>query len=182
MSKVALEQAFLSIQKKLRLSLGRILSSPQDIDDVVQETYLRAVASNTSNLIRDPEAYLFRASRNIALNGMSRLYKRLEVALPVEDFEYLSDLIEENPLEDEFAIKKQFAEFCLAVSDLPMQCRKVFVLRKVYGLSQIEIAKKLGISVSTVESHITKGMMRTRQSMSKRKKITTTMAKGNIDE
>jgi len=164
--KRTLEETFFSVQEALRFSLRRILSRPQDIDDVVQETFLRAVATNTSNSIRDPKAYLFRASRNIALNEKAKLYQRMELVLPVEEIDRLTVLIDEAPLEQEIARKQQFAEFCFAVSELPIQCRKVFVLRKVYGLSQIEIAEKLGVSVSTVESHITKGMRRTRQHMS----------------
>lgn len=176
-----LDQVFLTIQKTLKLSLGRIMSSQQDIDDVVQETYLRAVASNTSNSIRDPEAYLFRTSRNIALNEKAKMYRRLEVALPVEELEALSPLMADRPVEKEAELKQQFAGFCLAVSKLPLQCRRVFVLRKVYGHSQIEISKKLGISVSTVETHIAKGMQRTRQSMADREGVGSDQIMGHVD-
>jgi RNA polymerase sigma-70 factor (ECF subfamily) len=168
MDKQQLDRAFFSIQKALRLSLGRIVSSSQDIDDVVQETYLRAVANNTSNSIKDAEGYLFRTSRNIALNEKARLYHQLEVSLPVEEVDQLTVLINDKPVERDVERKQQFAEYCLAVSDLPIQCRRVFVLRKVYGYSQKEIANELGISLSTVETHITKGMQRMRQSMKQR--------------
>src|SRR5690606_20794216 len=40
------------------------------------------------------------------------------------------------------------------------QCRKAFVLRKVYGYSQKEIADSLGISENTVEKHIATGIKR----------------------
>lgn len=164
-----LDKAFFSVQSALKASLRRFMSNSHDIEDVVQETYLRAVASNTSNSIKNPKAYFFRTSRNIALNQQTRMYRRLETALPEEEVTLLSALMTEptNEIESEYEQKQQFAEFCLAVSELPIRCRKVFVLRKVYGFSQIEIAKKLGISVSTVETHITKGMQRMRIFMSK---------------
>ena len=41
---------------------------------------------------------------------------------------------------------------------LPKRCREVIVLRRVEGLSQKEVAEQLGISVSTVEQQLTKGM------------------------
>jgi len=44
------------------------------------------------------------------------------------------------------------------VRDLPLQCRRVFLLRKVYDLSYQEIAKRLEISVSTVEKHMLNGV------------------------
>ena len=90
MDKQGLDKAFFSIQAALRRSLGKVLSSSQDIDDVVQETYLRAVASNTSKSIKDPAGYLFRTSRNIALNQKARLYHQLEVSLPVEEVDELT--------------------------------------------------------------------------------------------
>lgn len=165
MQKSALDKVFLSIQKKLRQSLAKTMSSPDDIDDVLQETYLRAVANNTSNSIKDPEAYLFRTSRNIALNQKARLYHELEVSLSIEEVDLLTVLINDRPVERDVDRKQRFADFCLAVSELPIQCRKVFVLRKVYGYSQAEIAKEMGISVSTVESHIATGMFKVRQWM-----------------
>ncbi len=45
-----------------------------------------------------------------------------------------------------------------AVQSLPTRCRQVITLRKIYGLSQIEVAKQLGISVSTVETQVSLGM------------------------
>lgn len=44
------------------------------------------------------------------------------------------------------------------VAALPTQCRRVFTLRKVYGLSPREIADRLGLSVSTVEKHLVKAV------------------------
>ncbi len=182
MDRQQLDQVFFSIQTALRRSLGRIVSSSHDIDDVVQETYLRAVANNTSNSIKDAEGYLFRTSRNIALNEKARLYHQLEVSLPVEEVDQLTVLINDKPVERYVERKQQFAEYCMAVSDLPIQCRRVFVLRKVYGCSQKEIAKELGISLSTVETHITKGMQKMRQSMKNRDTQPATSTKGGKNE
>ena len=55
----------------------------------------------------------------------------------------------------------EFAKFCEAVRFLPEQCRRAFVLRKVYGFSQREIAEVMSIAESTVEKHIALGVKRT---------------------
>ena len=55
--------------------------------------------------------------------------------------------------------------FCRAVGGLPEQCRRAFILKKVYGLSQQEIADRLSISQSTVEKHIAKGLLMCREYM-----------------
>ena len=41
-----------------------------------------------------------------------------------------------------------------------MQCRRAFVLKKVYGYSIKEIATELAISEKTVEKHIAQGIKR----------------------
>ena len=45
-----------------------------------------------------------------------------------------------------------------AVEDLPVRCRKVFLLCKRDGLSYREVAQTLGISEKTVENHVSKAM------------------------
>ena len=45
---------------------------------------------------------------------------------------------------------------CTAVAALPPKRRKVYLMRKVYGMSHKEIASNLGITVSTVEAHLSK--------------------------
>ena len=106
-----LDQAFFSVQKALKASLHKFISNPQDIEDVVQETYLRAVASNTSKTIENPEAYLFRASRNIAINQQSRMYRQLESVLADDEMEIMSSLMTncENGIERDYQTKQKFA-------------------------------------------------------------------------
>ena len=46
----------------------------------------------------------------------------------------------------------------LAIQSLPSKCRRVFTLRKIYGLSQREVANNLGISEHTVEAQCSNGI------------------------
>jgi RNA polymerase sigma-70 factor (ECF subfamily) len=48
--------------------------------------------------------------------------------------------------------------FCRSTRALPRQCRRAFLLRKVYGLSQREVATRLGVTEGTIEKHIAKAM------------------------
>ena len=45
-----------------------------------------------------------------------------------------------------------------ALSELPAACRECFLLRKLDGLSHLEIADRLGVSRSMVEKHIVNAM------------------------
>ena len=66
----------------------------------------------------------------------------------------------DRTLEDDIEASQRFSTFCKAVSSLPVKCRRVFMLKKVYGFSHAEIAEQLNISEKTVERHISKGMAR----------------------
>ena len=54
----------------------------------------------------------------------------------------------------------RFQLFCRAVRQLPIKCQRVYILRRVYGYTQIEIAEQMGISIKTVEAHLTKAIVR----------------------
>jgi RNA polymerase sigma factor (sigma-70 family) len=57
------------------------------------------------------------------------------------------------------ASEQEFVVFCRAIRALPRQRRRVILLRRVYGLSQREVAVKLGISERTVENHIAQAVV-----------------------
>jgi len=59
--------------------------------------------------------------------------------------------------------EERFKLFCRSVRNLPQQCRKAYVLRKVYGLSQKEIAQYMNLSEKTVEKHLAQGLLRSNQ-------------------
>jgi RNA polymerase sigma-70 factor (ECF subfamily) len=69
-------------------------------------------------------------------------------------------------VEDQVEADRQFGAFCQAVERLPKQCRKVFTLKQVYGLSQKEIAERLGINEKTVEYHVSRGLLYCRRYLS----------------
>ena len=51
------------------------------------------------------------------------------------------------------------AALLAAIGDLPVRCREAFILHKFDGLSQAEVARQMGISVTMVERHIKLGML-----------------------
>ena len=55
--------------------------------------------------------------------------------------------------------RERLAILAGAVEELPPRCREVFMLRKVEGLDQAEIARRLGISRNMVEKHLRKALL-----------------------
>ena len=143
---------------RLKRYLSRILKRPEDVEDIAQEAFVRVLEAGSKGEIRYQQAYLFRTAHNLALNALARKANLLVDYM--EDFPEPEVLTESIALEETVAAQRRFELFCRAVATLPEQCRQVLVLRKVYGLSQQEVATRLGISVSTVEKHLAKGMLR----------------------
>ncbi len=158
--------AFISNVDGLRSYLKRFFTSSHDVEDVLQETYIRAVESEKLQNIDMPKAFLYKVSKNLALNVRASAGHRLVDS--IEDFDELAVLLGKESLEDVVEQQNQFAWFCHAVKLLPPQCRRVFVLKKVYGLPNKEVAERLGISVSTVDKHLAKGLLMCRDHLERR--------------
>jgi RNA polymerase sigma-70 factor (ECF subfamily) len=156
---VPIVSTFLEHQGSLKRFIARFFSRPQDIEDVAQESYLRAFdAERAGGEVRSPKAFLFRIAKNVALNELARKSRLLTDY--IED-SISSDVEEENSSAEERAMaQEKLSMFCGAVATLPPQCRRAFLMRKVYGLSQKDIAARLKISVSTVEKHVANGLLR----------------------
>lgn len=145
-----------------RKYLTKFLHANHDIDDVIQEAYLRIQKAESSTEVKFPRSFLFKIVRNLALTAITR--NAHQMARYIEDFD-VSEVIDDKACPE----KKQIAhqELCafheVVIAALPPQCRRVFVMRKAYGHTHKEIAKRLGISVSTVEKHLINGMKKYEQ-------------------
>lgn len=166
MSRILTE--FEASKTALRRYLGRFFRRPQDVDDLLQETFVRAYAAEARGPILMPRAYLFRVAKHVSLNEIAR--RKNSDTHSVEDFDDPDVVGSGNQpgVEQEVDGRRQLALFANAVAALPSQCRKVLVLKKIEGLSQREIAARLGIAESTVEKHLAKALLLTRDYMARR--------------
>lgn len=158
--------AFRENESVLRKFLRRFTSNAHDIDDITQETILRALRAEKTADIEQPRAFLFGIARNVAKKELEK--KSRSIVDFIEDFapqEYISD---EPSLDDYLDGRQQMLLFAEAVATLPAQCQKVFVLKKVYGYSHQEISKELGISISTTEKHVVAGLKRCSEFMDRK--------------
>jgi len=142
----------------LKKYASRYFRKPQEIEDVVQEAFVKVLEAQNNRKIKINDAYLYRTTRSLALNTIRNNKNRKTDT--VGDLLSEMALLESISLEDEFESRERFQLFCSAVRQLPTKCQRVFILRKVYGLSLKEIAKRMEISVKTVEVHMTKAIVR----------------------
>lgn len=158
-----LKQVFINNRSLLSRFVSRFFKRPHDIEDIVQETFVRALEAESKDKIHSPRAYLFQTAKNLSLKELSRCSTRLQDNIG----DYLPEgvLVTEATTEDQVESLQKLTLFCQALRGLPVQCQRVYILRKVYGYTQKEIAGSLEISVNTVERHIAKGILRCNEHM-----------------
>jgi RNA polymerase sigma factor (sigma-70 family) len=149
---------FKNSQLSLRSFIARYVISPQDIDDVSQETFLRAYTAEQKKEIEHPKAFLFRIAKNLMLSEFSR--KKRKITDYIEDYDNSEELLNTDNLESNIMAQQKLGIYCEALASLPTKCRRVVIMKKVYGMQNKEIARRLELSVSTVEKHIVKGIRR----------------------
>ena len=146
----ALEPLYLEMRGGIASMVSRYVP-PDDVEDIVQETYLRLYRVAMVDEIQNPRAYIYRIARNLALDSLKKADNAQTVPF-IEDFPEpgtrSDDVVKQVESEEEFG------HFCESVRRLPTQARRVFVMKKVYGLTQRQISADLGISQSTVEKHV----------------------------
>jgi RNA polymerase sigma-70 factor (ECF subfamily) len=140
--------------------LAKFTYRAEDIEDLVQETYVRLYALEDYHAIESPKAMMFRIAHNLAVErGRSQ---KAQATDSMGDLEQLGVSSTEVPADEQLDARQRFESFCTAVDRLPPLCRRVFVLRKVFRLSHAEISEVLGVSHSTIEKHVAKGLLRCR--------------------
>ncbi len=123
---------------------------------MVQEAYLRAHKAEQSTEIEQPKAFLFRVARNLALNELNKKSRHITRFIEDDDIESLNHVT--PSLEEELQAQQHLGLYCEAIASLPEQCRKVCLLRKAHGLKHKDIAERMGLSLSSVEKHLFKGL------------------------
>ncbi|AUN32437.1 RNA polymerase sigma factor [Niveispirillum cyanobacteriorum] len=127
-----------------------------DPDDIIQETYARLAKEQAG--IRDAKAYMFAVARSIVIEQLRQ--RRVVKIVPVPDLESLSVADEAPTHESDLISRQDIGLLHAALAQLPEKCRQVLTLRKVDGLSQKLVARRLGLSESTVEKHVAAGIKR----------------------
>ena len=141
--------------------LMRRLRCADHAQDLAQEAYMRLLRVEDAEIVRQPQAYLYRIASNLAYE-----FKLRERREPVT---FNSDVVEqlaehpEGPIVDEMGEHvdaSQQLEYVLM--QLPPMYRAVFVLRKRDGLSYAEIATSLELSVHTVKKYLARAVVKCR--------------------
>ena len=127
-----------------------------EVPDLVQEVYVRVYESAARERPRAVKAFLFAIARNLMIDRLRQMNVVLFEA--VADFDKLN-VIDDMPSPERAAsAREEIRQLQKALDGLPPRCRQIVVLRKIEGMSQREVARKLGVTEDVVESQIAKAM------------------------
>jgi RNA polymerase sigma factor (sigma-70 family) len=140
----------------LRAWLRRRFPDVGEVDDIVQETYLRALEVHDHGKLFAPKAFLFTTARHLALDEARRARHRQHEPLASSA---APDVIDDTADVPDLVARRQEITFLHhAIASLPAQCRQIFILRRIHGRSQQDIARLLGLSPNTVSAQLTIGL------------------------
>lgn len=138
------------------------LTNDKDLaQDIVQNVFIniwkkRSKLKDDFNL----KSYLYKSVYNGFLNQLKT--KMYVVPLEKKHIDVLNNFMEQ---EDEKSIDRLMTIVKREIENLPPKCKQTFLLSKEEGLTNIEIAEYLNVSIKSVEAHITKAFTILRKSL-----------------
>lgn len=145
-------------RSQLRSYLHRAFPSVRDVDDVVQESFLRIWRTRTRQPIRSVKGCLFTIARRLAIDLVRR--NRRSPFVAVRDVRQLFIVDRSAEVREVANRETQINLLIEAVESLPARCREIFILCQFEGLPQKEVAARLGLAEGTVAVQSARGLHR----------------------
>lgn len=156
-------RSYIEFKRGLTRLVRRFIDNPIDVEDIVHEAYVRSLIASRKQKIESPNAYIAMSARNLALNHIASA--RAAHQENSGDSDFPDDKTDEFSMEERLETSRNLEAYCQAIEQLPVQSRRVFTLKQVYGLTQKEISQRLKISEKTVEYHVSKGLLHCRRAL-----------------
>jgi len=168
----------LSLEPMLNRFLRRKWRDEAEIPDLRQEAYIRVYDAARRNRPLLAKPFLFLTVRNLMIDRLRQ--KNIVSIETMADFGW-SNVSDDKPSpEQNTAARQELQLLQEALDALPERCRQVVVLRKVEGLSQREVAGRLGVTEDIVEHQLAKGLRLLARSLSGGRRPITMMAKSYL--
>jgi RNA polymerase sigma-70 factor (family 1) len=144
----------------------RITDDIDQAEDIVQDIFVKVW--NDPDLLdgnKNINSYLYSMVRNRAFE----VIRRENISQKInQQLEYIqNNAATTNVEEDEIEKLLLLEQIYVSIRQLPPKCSEVFTLSKVNGLTYVQIAEKMNISVKTVENHMGKALRLMRELLTK---------------
>jgi RNA polymerase sigma-70 factor (ECF subfamily) len=146
----------LPYERALTLFIRSNWRAVDEVMDLRQEIYERALVGARAGLPCHTRPYLYAVARNHLINRAKRA--RIVSFELIADLERLEGELDLLATDRHLSAREELRRAQLGLDRLPRRCRQVILLRKIEGLSTREVAQRLNISTDTVEKQMTLGM------------------------
>jgi RNA polymerase sigma-70 factor (ECF subfamily) len=141
----------------------RFCGNADDAADLVQDAYAKLMGLETWRGLASPKAYALTMIRNLAIQKLRRA--RVVSIRQIAGLD-AGDLADEAPNAQRQTIdREQLRRLLKAVERLPDRCRQIVIMRRFEDKPPQEIARQLGLSLSTLEKRLARGMFLLSQAM-----------------
>jgi len=152
---------FTLYQRELLSFVRRRVDCPDAADDILQDTYLRFAGYRSDSTIENPRAFLYRIAANLSADHLrarqrhpSESIESIEAELPADSRQVPETIVEQQ---------QQMDRLYQALNELSPLCREIFILSRFDGLTHVQIARQLNVSVSWVEKNIVQALRHCKQ-------------------
>lgn len=141
------------------------LANQAEVEEIVQEAYLRLCHTDAANRVHNMHGFLYRTASNLVVDR----YRERRGGAPGVDPEGLQSEPElgtgVSAPEDAAATQQELQALHAAILELPQRCRQVFIMHRLNEMTQHEVAQALGISRQMVEKHLARAIARCREQL-----------------
>lgn len=142
--------------RELKNFLGTMMRSREDIEDLMQETFLRLASMERPETIRSPKAYVFSLAHNLVVD-----HYRKNKASTIDRSVALDDCEEtavQPPAERGMDARRDLDMLQAAIMELPEKTQKIFILRKFHDRSYADLARDFNMSEQAIRQHVSRGL------------------------
>lgn len=159
----SVRNAWQDIDQKVRPFVARRVPGAANVDDVIQDVYLRM--QRGLGQLRDDQRFgpwVYQVTRSAIADHQRSKGRRAQREQPLPEHEEVAA----NAADDERTIECDLARAVVPfVASLPSPYREAITLTELEGMSQVEAAALLGISVSGMKSRVQRGRKLLREAL-----------------
>lgn len=149
---------------------GRLLSyfrkrvGREEAPDLAQEVFTRLLRSGALERVENPSAYLSRCAQNLLIERWGKKRREQSVLFPFDD-ERDAPLPPEQTWRIEEADARRI--YRRALLAMPRRTRRIFLMHRLTGMTQRQIAKQVGIGEQSVAYHMMRAVTQCRKAASR---------------
>lgn len=158
-----LERLYVEHHRWLYGWLCKKIACSHQAADFMQDTFCRLFRLDDISQIKEPRAFLTTTATRIVLNDVRR--KKVEKSYLEARSHFEFSEVATPSLEEQAIVLETLTAVVEMLEGLPPKCQKVFLLYRLDGMRQSEIAQEMALSVSMVKKYIAKAMLHCYQVM-----------------